>query len=95
MEKGNFEGPASNNPPALFSTFVMSLASATMVELGLIPDPISKQKRKNIEHARQHIEILNMLKEKTRGNLTPQEVQLLDRALTDLRFEFTKTVSEK
>ena len=73
----------------------MGLASATLIELGLIEDPTTKSKRKSIENARQHIELLTMLKEKTRGNLTPDEGKILEKVLTDLRFEFSKIASAK
>jgi hypothetical protein len=75
---------------ALFSTFVMGLASATLIELGLIEDPLTKTKRVNKEAARQHIDILAMLQDKTRGNLSSDEKDLLERALTDLRLQFAK-----
>ncbi len=83
---------------ALFSTFVMGLASATLVELGQLPDPSSQSKRVQIASARQHLELLAMLEQKTRGNLTPEERDLLQRVLTDLRFQFAKVqqdLSEK
>jgi len=78
---------------ALFSTLLMGLASAAMIELGLIEDPSSKQKRSQPAVAKQHIDILVMLKEKTRGNLSPEEVQLVERLLTDLRLQYAKSVN--
>jgi hypothetical protein len=80
----------STNTPALFSTFVMGLASAAMIELGLIEDPHSKEKKKNPAAARQHIDLLVMLQEKTRGNLSSDESQLLTSVITDLRLHFVK-----
>lgn len=77
--------------PALFSNFVMSLASATLVELGLLPDPLSKETRKNLEHAKQNIEILEMLRSKTKGNLSADENVMIERVLTDLKLQFSKT----
>ncbi len=79
-----------SNVPALFSNFIMSLASATLVELGLVPDPLTKEKRKNVDHARQNIEILSMLKAKTVGNLSAEESRLLESVLTDLKLQFSK-----
>ncbi len=73
----------------------MGLASATLIELGLIEDPATNSKRKSVENARQHIELLATLKDKTRGNLSFDEGKILDKVLTDLRFEFTKVVSSK
>ena len=76
---------------ANFSTFVMGLASASLIEMGVIEDPGTKQKRVNKTAAQQHIELLRMLQEKTRGNLSSDEKELLDRVLTDLKLQFART----
>jgi hypothetical protein len=78
---------------ALFSTFIMSLASAACVEMGLVEDPTTRAKRLNLAAARSHIELLAMLSEKTKGNLDPTEKELLQRIVTDLRLQFA-TVSQ-
>lgn len=75
----------------MFSTFIMGLASATLIELGAIEDPITRKKRVRPEQARQHIEILAMLQDKTRGNLTDDERVLLERVLADVRMAFART----
>jgi len=80
----------TSSNPALFSTFVMGLASATMIELGLLEDPVEKKKRVRKEQARQHIDLLSMLQEKTRGNLDSHEKDLLDRVVVDLKLQFAK-----
>ncbi len=77
--------------PVLFSTFIMGLASAALIELGVIEDPTTKQKRVRKDVASQHIRVLEMLKAKTVGNLSEEERQLLDRMLTDLKLQFAKT----
>lgn len=79
--------------PALFSNFIMGLASATLIELGVVEDPTSKTKRVRKDQARQHIDLLEMLREKTRGNLSPEESGLLDRALTDLKLQFARVAN--
>jgi hypothetical protein len=79
--------------PALFSNFVMSLASATLVELGLVPDPLTQEKRKNLDHAKQNIDILSMIKQKTVGNLSSDETRLIESVLTDLKIQFSKIKS--
>jgi hypothetical protein len=76
--------------PALFSTFIMGLASASMIELGMLEDPIEKKKRVRKEQARQHIDLLVMLQDKTRGNLDTNEKELLERVIVDLKFQFAK-----
>jgi len=79
--------------PVAFSTFIMGLTSAALIELGLIEDPQTKQKRVNRDHARSHIDLLTMLQEKTKGNLSADEKILLDQALTDLRLHFARIPS--
>ncbi|NCN28146.1 DUF1844 domain-containing protein [bacterium] len=76
--------------PALFSTFVMGLASAAMIELGVVEDPHNKQKRQNTELAKQHIDYLQMLKEKTQGNLDEEESKLINSVLTDLKIHYVQ-----
>lgn len=76
--------------PAPFSTFIMGLASAALIEMGVIDDPVTKKKQVNRDHARQHIELLAMLQEKTKGNLSPSETTLLEQALTDLKMQFAR-----
>lgn len=79
--------------PAPFSTFIMGLASAALIEMGIVEDPMTKNKRVNRDHARQHIELLTMLQEKTRGNLTPDENVLINQVLTDLKMQFARIPS--
>ena len=61
-----------------FSSFVLSLATTGMVHLGEIVDPAVGQKQENLAAAKQLIEILSLLKEKTEGNLSAEEAQLLE-----------------
>lgn len=82
---------STESPPnALFANFVMGLASATLIELGVVEDPATQKKHIQRDHARQHIEILAMLAEKTRGNLVPEEKELIERVLVDLKMQFAK-----
>jgi len=71
-----------------FNTFVLSLVSSAQVHLGLIPNPVTKQTETNIEAARQTIDIIAVMKDKTKGNLTADEERLLDYCLYDLRMKF-------
>jgi hypothetical protein len=61
--------------------------------MGVIEDPQTKTKKKDLSSAKQHIDLLQMLQEKTRGNLDDEERGLLERILRDLRLQFVK-VSE-
>ncbi len=88
---GNQSGP----PPMDFSNFVLSLATTGMVHLGEIVDPAIGQKQENLDGAKQLIEILSLLKEKTEGNLSAEENKLLEGLLHELRLSFlskTKTI---
>ncbi len=78
----------------MFSNFIMGLASAVLIELGVIEDPITKKRRVQKTMAKQHIEILSMLEEKTRGNLSTDEKELLERVLRDVKLAFAKAPNE-
>lgn len=77
-------------PKIDFSTFIFSLNSSAYVQLGLIEDPSTGGKTKNLPLARQTIDILGMLEDKTRGNLTSDEENMLRHILYDLRLLYVK-----
>ncbi len=77
-------------PEINFSTFIFSLSSSALAHLGEIPDPVSGQKKVDLTLAKQTIDVLGMLEEKTKGNLTPEEESLLKSVLYDLRLKFVK-----
>lgn len=72
-----------------FSTFVMSLSHSALVHLGDAPDGDGKSERQ-LDLARQTIDILGLLHDKTKGNLTGEEERLLSQALVDLRLRFVE-----
>ena len=80
-------------PEINFPTFVASLNASALVHLGVIEDPASDQKTKNLPMAKQTIDILSMLEDKTEGNLTPEEENMLKNVLYDLRIMFVKEKS--
>jgi hypothetical protein len=74
-----------------FVAFVLSLAHTAAVHFGDVPDPVSgKAAERNLAAAQQMIDILALLEEKTRGNLTAEERQLLDQILYELRLRFVE-----
>jgi len=81
---------AKQLPPMDFSHFVMSLAETTLFHLGLIRIPGSDEPRKDIQAARQTIDLLALMEEKTRGNLTESEQKLLTETLFQLRMAFVE-----
>jgi hypothetical protein len=86
------DSPLSEPLPQLtFVGFVISLASTAAIHFGDLPDPVSGQSAPvNLEGAAQMIEILSLLEQKTRGNLTPEERQLLEQVLYELRLRFVE-----
>ena len=76
-------------PKVDFSTFVLSLATAALYQLGAVPDASTDQPTPaDPLVARQTLETLEMLREKTLGNLTEEERKLIDSLLYDLRMRF-------
>ena len=79
----------SNDPEITFTTFVLSLASTAAIHFGDLAEPNSSQPQPpNMPAAAQMIEILSLLEQKTRGNLTTEERQLLEQILYELRLRF-------
>jgi hypothetical protein len=73
-----------------FSSFVISLATQALMQLGEMPPPDGVALEPDIEAARQTIEILGLIEEKTKGNLEPEEVQLLSEVLHSVRICFVR-----
>jgi hypothetical protein len=88
-EQGHAHEPVELN----FATFLISLSTQALALLGEIPDPVSGQTRVDLAGARQFIDIIAILGEKTRGNLDPHENALLQNALYDLRMKFVERSS--
>ena len=82
--------------PLSFSAFVLSLASTAAIHFGDLPDPLSGQRSAlNLDGAAQMIEILSLLEQKTRGNLTAEERQMLEQVLYELRVRFVEASGSK
>lgn len=77
-------------PEVNFPTFIMSLNASAMVHLGIIEDPATGQSTKNLPLAKQTIDILSLLEEKTRGNLTKVEADIIKNILYDLRIAYVR-----
>jgi hypothetical protein len=87
---------SAEQPQVSFLAFVFSLASNAAVHFGDLPDPTTNQTREpDLEGASQLIEILAMLEEKTRGNLSAEERQLLDQVLFELRMRYVEAKKGK
>lgn len=75
-------------PEVNFATFVFSLSTSALMNLGELPDPQTREVHKNLPLAKQTIDILGMLQEKTKGNLDGDEENLLSNLLYELRLKY-------
>ncbi|TNF47604.1 DUF1844 domain-containing protein [bacterium] len=82
-------------PQVDFSTFIFSLFSSALIQLGEMEDPINGKQEQNLDAAKQTIDILNVLKEKTEGNLTEEENKFLENASAEIKWKFLNAVKEK
>jgi hypothetical protein len=91
-EKSKTDEPEKKSqlPKINFSTFIVSLNASALLHLGAIEDPTTGEKTKDLPMAKQTIDILSMLGEKTDGNLTKEEENLLKNILYDLRIMYVK-----
>jgi hypothetical protein len=78
----------SDIPKPDFSFFITSLGLQASIALGNIPNPLTNRKEENIKQARFLIDTLAVLKEKTKGNLSLEEENLLDNLLYELRMQY-------
>ena len=76
--------------PVTFSTFVLGLSTQALLHLGEIPDPVSNTTQRDLGAAKHVIDILALLRDKTRSNLEPDEEALLDSMLYDLRMRYVE-----
>jgi uncharacterized protein DUF1844 len=74
--------------PASFASFLMSIASNAASSLGMMEHPVTGKREVDLELGKHWIDVLTMLKQKTRGNLLPQEQQILESLLADLQMQF-------
>jgi hypothetical protein len=81
-------GPDMPIPELTFMDFIVSLSSSVAVHLGLVADPSTGRTDQNLVMAKQTIDLLALLQEKTRGNLTEEEEKLFESILFDLRLQF-------
>jgi hypothetical protein len=89
--KDKSAGPAAEALPHVdFATFVLSLSHSALVHLGEAPNPETGTLQKNLVLARQTIDLVAMLEEKTKGNLTGDEERLLGQILFDLRMRYVE-----
>src|SRR4051794_10747871 len=84
------EPPVAAFPPVDFHTFVLSLGSSALLHLGEIENPNDGASQKDLPLAKHTIDILAMLEEKTKGNLSTAEERLMESLLYDLRLRYVE-----
>ena len=77
-------------PQANFAMFISGLALQALMQLGDMPNPVTKKKEKDLNQAQYIIDMLDLLKEKTNNNLTKEESELLENTIYDLKMRFVK-----
>ncbi len=78
--------------PASFVNFLSTLATNAAASLGAVPHPATGQRALDLDTGKYWLDVLGMVREKTKGNLHPQEARLLDGLLADLRMQYVTMV---
>ncbi|HEV8342292.1 MAG TPA: DUF1844 domain-containing protein [Candidatus Binatia bacterium] len=94
-EEPQQEESSGQGPEISFSTFIISLSTQALMHLGEIPNPLSGKVEKDVSVAKQMIDIVAMLREKTHGNLDQGENKLVEDVLFDLRMRYVEAVKKK
>jgi hypothetical protein len=84
----------SDLPKIDLTTFFLSISSAAYMGLGIVPPPQGGSPRIDLELARQNIDLLELMYEKTRGNRTPEEDRLIEQLLFETRMRFIEKQRE-
>jgi hypothetical protein len=79
-----------NGPKIDLTTFFLSISSAAFMGLGLVPRAPGEQPHLDLELAKQNIDLLELMYEKTKGNRTPEEDRLIDQLLFETRMKFVE-----
>ena len=86
--------PKAELPRMDFSMFILSMHHSALVHLGDAPSPDGEERRRNLVLARQTIDLIEVLSDKTKGNLTGNEERLLEHALYELRMRYVEVDKE-
>ena len=78
-------------PPLEFASIVILLYFPALIQLGLMDDPVTGKRAENLDLARRNIDLLDLLKDRTKGNLEPEEEKFLDGVLDQLKLAYLKS----
>ncbi len=79
----------------LFTQVILIFHQSAMLGMGKIKNPVTQQIERNMVQAKQAIDIIEVLKEKTKGNLSPNEEKLMETVMTELRLNYVEESSGK
>jgi len=85
----------SSLPEVNFNALIFSLSSSAFFNLGEIADPQTGERHKDLPLAKHSIDIIAMLRDKTKGNLNDEEQKFLDNILADLRLRYVKAIKNQ
>ena len=88
------EPPPGTQPPIDFPSYILSYYTQGLVLLGEVPNPYSNKKEEDLQASKHTIDILGLLEEKTKGNLSEEEQKLLESVLYELRMKFMAKTSK-
>jgi hypothetical protein len=94
-EASKAEGSGAELPAIDLTTLILSFSHNALVNLGDAVDPVTRERAIDLPLARQNIELIALLQEKTRGNLTGEEERILSQSLFDLRMRYVEVVKRK
>ena len=94
VETEQAEGHGRQVPPASFRTLVSSLMAQSFMALGGMQDPKTGKRLVDLALAKHHIDMLSVLEEKTKGNITDEEKKLLDQALYESRMQYVHVAQQ-
>ena len=92
-ERKTSASDAGSVPTLDFTTLVLSMTESALVMMGVKPDPTTGKVHQSLAEARYHIDMLSLIQQKTKGNLTHDEDRLLDGALYELRLFYVQRTS--
>jgi hypothetical protein len=87
--------PVTELPEVSFSSFILSLSTSALVHLGEVPDPVTQKMDKHLPLAKQTIDLVGMLMEKTKGNLSADEEKMMEHLLADLRWRYVREAKKE
>jgi hypothetical protein len=80
-------------PEIDFATFILSLSSSALLHLGLVENPVTQKTERNLPLAKQTIDIIVMLRDKTKGNVSTDEANLMENLIADLRMKYVNELN--